>query len=572
MGIKAVKFGGSSKSRPSGPVVKGAASVEQLLEAYERMYEASSVKGVPSPEALGKMAITLPKPLLEVSLKKVRKQAESASGESKELLDQAVRVLSAATGEKAIEEVKSEVKSQVSKQRISDEEDFGPVPPQPAAKKKPGFTVSIPKMPPHRQKPVPKAPATEEKIDFLKENPQTFAELFKLLDKQGSVTGSGGSSYSAEKLKGYITEAIEEPSRENFNQITRSQGLRQVVKNLVAGVEFAAEEQKQKELKKVRFSVKEAPGITSLQDLRVKAGKILDYEHAMQLCSEMKELMKEEKARSTGVEEGRRYREGALVTLPEEGEAIVVGDIHSRLECLEHILKETNFIERANNGEKVQLVFLGDYIDRPPKGQDTDTLKVLGYVLELKKAFPENVTLLQGNHERDDLKGFSPHEFPFVAMGHYGNENGQKFNEAFNELFQELPLVARAPNGVLMVHGGAAQSVKSTSDLANPSPEALVELLWNDPAEEIEGWAPFNRGGKDIYTFGESAFTGFMRATSSRVLLRAHQQKFSPAFNGRLFTISSTSYKDRERGYVTFDLSRIIEGVHQLGLKEFTSA
>src|SRR5271157_6209629 len=39
-----------------------------------------------------------------------------------------------------------------------------------------------------------------------------------------------------------------------------------------------------------------------------------------------------------------RWDEGYVVHLPKEGQAIIIGDIHSRFECLDHILQETDFV------------------------------------------------------------------------------------------------------------------------------------------------------------------------------------------------------------------------------------
>ena len=50
---------------------------------------------------------------------------------------------------------------------------------------------------------------------------------------------------------------------------------------------------------------------------------------------------------------------GSLVNLPASGEAIIVGDIHGDLESLAHILKSSNFVVKASEGEDLLLVFLG---------------------------------------------------------------------------------------------------------------------------------------------------------------------------------------------------------------------
>ena len=98
---------------------------------------------------------------------------------------------------------------------------------------------------------------------------------------------------------------------------------------------------------------------------------------------------------------------GRLVMVPPEGEAIVVGDVHGDLESLKHILKDSNFVEHAEAGEDVLLIFLGDYGDR-----GIHSLEVYYVVLKLKQMFPERVVLLRGNHEGPDDLLASPHDLP----------------------------------------------------------------------------------------------------------------------------------------------------------------
>lgn len=142
------------------------------------------------------------------------------------------------------------------------------------------------------------------------------------------------------------------------------------------------------------------------------------------LLDEVEEIIQGQ--RVAGKREGVWY-EGELVHLPSEGRAIVVGDIHSRRACLVDILEKTRFVERAQSGERLYMVFLGDYIDRPrwahvdmqdqmeirPQG-----IEVVDIVLELTRSFPENVVLLMGNHERGDSE---PHEFPSEVDKVYPN-------------------------------------------------------------------------------------------------------------------------------------------------------
>ena len=71
----------------------------------------------------------------------------------------------------------------------------------------------------------------------------------------------------------------------------------------------------------------------------------------------------------------------------------VIPDIHGAYDCLTLILDRILPLRKSDGG-KDHLVFLGDYIDR-----HKDSHKVIDTLIELKTKFPEQVTLLMGNHE-----------------------------------------------------------------------------------------------------------------------------------------------------------------------------
>ena len=78
---------------------------------------------------------------------------------------------------------------------------------------------------------------------------------------------------------------------------------------------------------------------------------------------------------------------------------IIIPDIHGR-----------NFWKEAIKGhEDEEIVFLGDYVDPYSSLENVDTwngLDSLSEVIDFKKAHPDNVTLLLGNH---DLSYLSDH-------------------------------------------------------------------------------------------------------------------------------------------------------------------
>ena len=68
---------------------------------------------------------------------------------------------------------------------------------------------------------------------------------------------------------------------------------------------------------------------------------------------------------------------------------IIIPDIHGR-----------KFWKKAvKKHEEEEIIFLGDYVDPYPDEHIHDNLVCLNEVIEFKKAHPDNVTLLLGNHD-----------------------------------------------------------------------------------------------------------------------------------------------------------------------------
>jgi hypothetical protein len=69
----------------------------------------------------------------------------------------------------------------------------------------------------------------------------------------------------------------------------------------------------------------------------------------------------------------------------------IIGDLHADLKSFLQIFAAINFKE---NFENINIVFLGDYIDR-----GKDKLELINRIILLKYLLPANIHLLRGNHE-----------------------------------------------------------------------------------------------------------------------------------------------------------------------------
>ena len=92
-------------------------------------------------------------------------------------------------------------------------------------------------------------------------------------------------------------------------------------------------------------------------------------------------------------------KESKLIKLENFKKVIFVGDTHGDLDASQKVIKD--FL-RPGNG----IVFLGDYVDRGPQSREN-----LDYLLAEEQKFPEQVYLLQGNHEGYPILEFSPADF-----------------------------------------------------------------------------------------------------------------------------------------------------------------
>jgi len=253
---------------------------------------------------------------------------------------------------------------------------------------------------------------------------------------------------------------------------------------------------------------------------------------------------------------GSEKVKGGLIELSAQGEAIVVGDIHGDLDSLTRILKESQFLKRAEKN-RVYLIFLGDYGDR---GEDTP--EVYWVILKLKTIFPEKVILLRGNHEPPEGLSVYPFDLPYFLRVKYGSEAGREILSLFIPFFNLLPHALLVRGKYLMLHGGVPEGVSSVEDIANahithPKTSFLEQILWNDPAE-IEGSYPSPRGAGRF--FGEDVSEKVLGLLGVKTLIRSHQpsEGASATHGGKVLTLFSRKgppYYNAKAAFLDIDLS-----------------
>jgi len=215
------------------------------------------------------------------------------------------------------------------------------------------------------------------------------------------------------------------------------------------------------------------------------------------------------------------------------GDFLVVGDTHGDLETT------LNAVKTAER-EGLNLLFLGDYVDRGPM-----QIENIATLLELKLSWGWRLTLLRGNHETSEMNRW----YGFYSA--VASALGPDFYPEFAKVFSQLPYAALIHGDVFCAHGGVPMNMEKIDEIedfrkgeADPTSLKALQLLWNDPCEDIDEFAPSWRGGGAML-FGRRAFRRFMNANGLALMIRSHEPQdkgYGYLFDNRLLTIFSCRY------------------------------
>ena len=255
-----------------------------------------------------------------------------------------------------------------------------------------------------------------------------------------------------------------------------------------------------------------------------------------------------------------------LVNLEPLGEALVIGDLHGDFESLALILQESKFLRKMKETSDAKLIFLGDYGDGGDKPAE-----VYYTILKLKLAFPKQVVLMMGNHEGPKDLTASPHDLPLRYQARFG-QDGKLVYEKTRSLWSCLYNAVYVEGRFLMVHGGVSPEICSSQDIAQAQDginEALLEeLLWNDPAEGMQGVSFSPRGAGKL--FGKDVTEGVLERLNAKILIRGHEASgvgFKINHGGKVLTLFSRKgepYYNRYGAYLQLPLKEKHENAKEL--------
>jgi len=237
-----------------------------------------------------------------------------------------------------------------------------------------------------------------------------------------------------------------------------------------------------------------------------------------------------------------------LIEIKTAKKVIFVGDTHGDLEASQKIIR--NYLKEGN-----KIVFLGDYVDRGPFSKEN-----LDFLLEQKEKYPEQIFLLQGNHEGHRILKFSPAEF----WESLTNEEYQKYAQ----LVEKFPLAVVVKN-IIALHG-ALPEIEKLEDFEKIKigDENWFRICWGDfidEAGENFGIDPFTGRPQ----FGKDYFLKIMEKINKKILIRSHDPN-APLlmYDDRCLTIFTSSAYSKERIIVIANFSKEIKTARDLELKK----
>lgn len=253
------------------------------------------------------------------------------------------------------------------------------------------------------------------------------------------------------------------------------------------------------------------------------------------------------------------------------------GDIHGDSICLYHFLKNIDFVNRCKNGEKINIIFVGDYVDRGKA-----PFKVLEALLILKMLFPSNVFMLRGNHDGGTV--ISETEYKLCVgrdktmtddeyfMGYTFNQLTQlKVNKEFLRRYliflyslNNVAFLFSQGEVIMFVHGGIPRAVddkydylNSISDLTSDDIKDILNdppyynMLWSDPAKSPDDVRQTRR-----FYFYENQYYNFADKFGIDNLIRGHQafeEGCRYFFNNKIINIFSSGYSQYEKNETAYN-------------------
>jgi predicted phosphodiesterase len=232
----------------------------------------------------------------------------------------------------------------------------------------------------------------------------------------------------------------------------------------------------------------------------------------------------------------------------QDGEIYIIGDLHGCLCNLEAALSpgQIDFFNRVQENPRLKLFFLGDYVDRGLCS--TETLRLIWL---LKNRYPENIYLLQGNHdthsihELDGSPTVQSDAYPADFHEIYCDYLGIDYFTRLAALEQKMPVaffLETKEMTIMLCHGGIVRDHnldQITSRQALAKPHLTREILWSDPNEHL---SEVNNQVETRFCFSRQSAETFLDKVGADLIIRGHEAVetgYQAIWDTKLITIFS---------------------------------
>ena len=235
----------------------------------------------------------------------------------------------------------------------------------------------------------------------------------------------------------------------------------------------------------------------------------------------------------------------------------VFGDIHGQFRDLLLLFREFGFpSHRRGDVEYVNYIFNGDFVDR-----GAHQLECVSLLFALKCLYPNQITLLRGNHEfREQNESMGDTGFWGACHSHLRDANlALQFYDRTHQVFDWLPLSAVVNRSILVVHGGIGDgnfTLEQLRSVERPirtwtTNRFIEHVLWSDPSDSDSVMKMGVHGsprGETCIEFGPDVTARFCEQNDLKMIIRAHQfvdHGYKIMHSGQLLTVfSARNYLD----------------------------
>jgi hypothetical protein len=255
--------------------------------------------------------------------------------------------------------------------------------------------------------------------------------------------------------------------------------------------------------------------------------------------------------------------------LPASGRLLVATDIQGNLRDFQRMLA----LFEESPADSV-LVFTGDLVHGPdPETEENwpdflgtpyrdDSPTVVQAFMAAQERYPGRVHCLLGNHEHAHVGGPRTAKFHADEAQVLEDRLGPEPTGVMRTLFHRLPLVAVAPNGVVLLHAAPSANLKSVEELE---------------AVELDGYAQW--GIDDFFhvsVLGPILWSrmarpeqarAFLKVLDGRIAIYGHdvvREGYERVGDEQLCVSTSFALLDQDKTYVELDLAKVYPNVHAL--------